>query len=138
MRCPPYGPCSGVFQRRRGFTYVSAPSIALLRRECNTLVNIPDTIIGTIFANIFASILAVFFAVCYHVYMAKSLNEYRQSHYMSVPDFAEYLGITVGTYYSIIKGRRRTTFVVMRRISQKLGVHPSDIAEFVIPEPREQ
>jgi DNA-binding Xre family transcriptional regulator len=61
---------------------------------------------------------------------AKSLDEYRSERYMSVTEFMAFLGVASHTYYSALnrQGVRPTT---MRRIAEKLGVHPSEIAEFV-------
>ena len=62
--------------------------------------------------------------------LAKYLNEFREERYMTVDEFVSHLGITIGTFYRIMKGKRpRPT--TMRRIAEKLEVHPSDIEEFV-------
>ncbi len=63
----------------------------------------------------------------------KSLNEYRLERYESVTEFIEFLGIATHTYYAAMerKGIRPST---MWRIANKLGVHPSEITEFVQPE----
>ena len=66
--------------------------------------------------------------------MVKSLNDYREDHYMSVSDFAKYLGISVHTFYSITRGDRPTNYSTMRKVAEKLGVHPSAIAEFARPQ----
>jgi hypothetical protein len=60
----------------------------------------------------------------------RSLNEYRLERYQSITEFIEFLGIATHTYYSAIarEGIRPST---MRRIAEKLGVHPSEITEFV-------
>lgn len=60
---------------------------------------------------------------------AKPLDEYRQDRYETVVEFANFLDIAVHTYYKILRGERpRVT--TMRRIADKLGVHPSEITEF--------
>ena len=61
---------------------------------------------------------------------AKSLNEYRLEGYMDVTDFVAFLGIATHTYYSALN-REGIRLATMRRIAEKLGVHPSEIAEFV-------
>lgn len=64
--------------------------------------------------------------------MAKSLNQYREEHYMSVTDFARFLGVSVHTFYSIVRGEKRAQYATMRRVAERLGVHPTDIEEFVL------
>ncbi len=62
--------------------------------------------------------------------LAKPLNEFREERYMTVDEFVSHVGITIGTFYRILRGQRpRPT--TMRRIAEKLDVHPSDITEFV-------
>jgi hypothetical protein len=60
---------------------------------------------------------------------ARPLDDYRRERYMSVTEFIEFLGVGTHTYYAALAGRgtRPTT---MRRIAEKLGVHPSEISEF--------
>ena len=48
---------------------------------------------------------------------------------MSVADFAQFLGISIQTYYSITRGKH-LRWSTMRRVAEKLGVSPSEIAEF--------
>jgi DNA-binding Xre family transcriptional regulator len=66
---------------------------------------------------------------------AKSLNEYRLERYMDVVDFVAFLGIATHTYYSALN-REGIRLATMRRIAEKLGVHPSDISEFEIRHPK--
>ncbi len=61
--------------------------------------------------------------------MAKGLTEYREERYMSVDEFVQLLGISTRTLYTILKGKR-PRLTTMRRIAEKLGVHPTDIEEF--------
>ena len=63
--------------------------------------------------------------------MAKRLEDYRMERYMTVTEFTEFLDIAIHTFYSIVKDRRRPRVTTMRRVAEKLGVHPSDIEEFV-------
>ena len=64
------------------------------------------------------------------VMAAKPLNRYRENLYLTVDEFAEYIGVSLRTLYRITSGERpRVT--TMRRIAEKLGVHPSDITEFL-------
>lgn len=64
--------------------------------------------------------------------MAKPLNSYREDLYLTVDEFARHLGVSLHTFYKIVRGERpRVT--TMRRIAEKLGVHPRDIQEFVLP-----
>jgi DNA-binding Xre family transcriptional regulator len=62
--------------------------------------------------------------------MARPLNTYREDRYMTVREFADFLGISLHTFYKIIRGEH-PRFTTMRRIAEKLDVHPSDITEFV-------
>jgi transcriptional regulator with XRE-family HTH domain len=62
---------------------------------------------------------------------SKSLEAYREERYLSVAEFAQLLGITAQTYYGIIRGKR-PRWVTMRRVAEKLAVHPSEISEFVL------
>lgn len=59
----------------------------------------------------------------------KSLDVYRIELYMSVAEFAKYVGISIQTYYGITRGVR-PRWSTMRRVAERLGVHPSEIAEF--------
>lgn len=71
---------------------------------------------------------------------AKPLDQYREDLYMTVVQFAEYLDIAPHTYYKIVRprpGERPPTPTTMRRIAEKLGVHPSDIIEFARKPSRE-
>lgn len=63
---------------------------------------------------------------------AKRLNTYREERYMSVAEFAEFLGISLHTFYKIARGER-PRLTTMRRIAEKLDVHPSEIKEFSHP-----
>ncbi len=65
--------------------------------------------------------------------MAKSLRQYREELYLTAPEFADHLGIALDTLYRIQKGER-PRITTMRKIAEKLGVHPSEITDFV---PRE-
>lgn len=61
--------------------------------------------------------------------MAKPLNSYREELYLTVDEFARHLGISLHTFYKIVRGERpRVT--TMRRVAEKLGVTPGDIEEF--------
>jgi predicted transcriptional regulator len=62
--------------------------------------------------------------------MARRLNEFREDRYMSVNEFVGFLNISLHTFYKIIRGDR-PRLTTMRRIAEKLGVHPSEITEFV-------
>ncbi len=63
--------------------------------------------------------------------MARPLDEYRREKYLTVIEFAELLGIAVQTLYSITRDKKQPRVTTMRRIAEKLEVHPSDITEFV-------
>jgi DNA-directed RNA polymerase specialized sigma54-like protein len=63
----------------------------------------------------------------------KSLDDYRRERYETVTEFITFLGIGNHTYYAAMAGLVRPT--TMRRIAEKLGVHPSEISEFL---PRER
>ena len=65
--------------------------------------------------------------------MAKALNQYREERYLTVDEFAELLGITPRTLYRITKGEVHPRPTTMRKIAERLGVHPSEIAEFAPP-----
>lgn len=62
--------------------------------------------------------------------MPKTLNDYREERYMGVTEFVKFLDISLHTFYTSIRGKRPRPST-MRRIAEKLGVHPSDITEFV-------
>jgi predicted transcriptional regulator len=63
--------------------------------------------------------------------MAKPLNQFREELYLTVDEFAKHLGISLHTLYKVMRGERpRVT--TMRRIAEKLGVHPSDVSEFAV------
>jgi transcriptional regulator with XRE-family HTH domain len=62
--------------------------------------------------------------------MAKRLAEYRAERYLTVDEFSELLGITPRTLYRIMRGETKPRPTTMRRIAEKLGVHPRDITEF--------
>jgi hypothetical protein len=62
---------------------------------------------------------------------AKALNEYRLERYMDVAQFAAFLDIAPHTYYAALN-REGVRLATMRRIAEKLGVHPSEISEFVV------
>ena len=61
--------------------------------------------------------------------MARLLNEFREERYMSVNEFVGFLDISIHTCYKIMHGER-PRLTTMRRIAEKLGVHPADVAEF--------
>jgi hypothetical protein len=63
---------------------------------------------------------------------ARPLDDYRRDRYESVTEFITFLGIGNHTYYAALAGLVRPT--TMRRIAEKLGVHPSEIAEFAPPQ----
>lgn len=65
----------------------------------------------------------------YLLMAARPLDDYREDLYMTVVQFAKHLDIAPHTYYKIIRGERPTP-TTMRRIADRLGVHPSEIAEF--------
>jgi plasmid maintenance system antidote protein VapI len=62
--------------------------------------------------------------------MSRPLNEYREERYMSINEFVKFLGISAHTFYAAVEGRR-LHMRTMRKIAEKLGVHPSEIEEFV-------
>lgn len=61
----------------------------------------------------------------------KTLKQYRAEQYMTVDEFAVFLEVAPDTVYRLQAGRvehiRPST---MRKIAKKLGVHPSEVAEF--------
>lgn len=59
----------------------------------------------------------------------KSLEDYREEHYMSVSEFAEKLGISPHTYKKIVDGSP-VRYSIMRRVAEALEVKPGEIAEF--------
>ncbi len=62
--------------------------------------------------------------------MSRHLNEYREERYMSINEFVKFLGISAHTFYAAVEGKR-LRMGTMRKIAEKLGVHPSEIEEFV-------
>ena len=70
------------------------------------------------------------------VAMAKPLNEYREERYLTVDEFADLLGVTPQTLYRIMRGiKPRPTTI--RKIAERLAVHPTEIVEFVRKRPDE-
>ena len=65
--------------------------------------------------------------------LAKSLNEFREERYLSVDEFAKLLGVSTRTLYNIIGGKR-PRLTTMRRIAEKLEVHPTEVSEFTSKE----
>lgn len=63
--------------------------------------------------------------------MAKVLNDYRVERYLTVDEFAELLGVTPQTLYRIARGETHPRPTTIRKIAKRLGVHPTEIAEFV-------
>ncbi len=63
--------------------------------------------------------------------MAKRLAEFRAELYLTIDEFADLIGITPRTLYRIMRGETQSRPTTIRRIAEKLKVHPSDIAEFV-------
>jgi hypothetical protein len=63
--------------------------------------------------------------------MARPLDDYRRERYMSVTEFIDFLDLSPHTYYAALAGRG-TRPSTMRKIAEKLGVHPGDIREFEI------
>jgi len=66
--------------------------------------------------------------------MARPLHDYRRECYMTVEEFVDFLGISLRTFYNIL-GKKSPRVTTMRRVAKKLGVHPSDIEEFVYKSP---
>ena len=62
--------------------------------------------------------------------MARSLHDYRRERYMTVEELVDFLGISLRTFYNIL-GKKSPRVTTMRRVSERLGLHPSDIEEFV-------
>ena len=61
----------------------------------------------------------------------RHLREWRASQLFSLRALAEAAAITPRTLTDIEYGRRKPTYLTMRRISQALGVAPAEIIEFV-------
>lgn len=59
----------------------------------------------------------------------KHLMDYREDLYLTMDEYAKLLDVTVETLYKIKRGHRPRPNT-MRKIAEKLGVHPSEIAEF--------
>ncbi len=63
--------------------------------------------------------------------MPKPLMKFRDELYMTIDEFALHLGVTPRTLYRITEGvKPRPTTI--RKIAEKLKVHPSEISEFVV------
>jgi transcriptional regulator with XRE-family HTH domain len=62
--------------------------------------------------------------------MVKSLREYREERYETIAEFVAFLEVAADTLYRIQRGER-PRISTMRKIADKLGVHPGDIEEFV-------
>lgn len=58
----------------------------------------------------------------------KPLDEYRRERYLTVDEFVALLGVSLRTYYRMQERQPRIT--TMRHVAEKLGVHPSEVAEF--------
>ncbi len=61
---------------------------------------------------------------------SKPLNEYRRTLYLTVEEFAHHLDVAADTTYRIQRGEQ-PRLSTMRKIASKLGVHPTEIEEFV-------
>lgn len=61
----------------------------------------------------------------------KKLMDYRAPLYLTIDEYAKHLGVTVQTLYAIQKGHKPRPNT-MRRIAEKLGVHPSEVVEFAL------
>ena len=61
--------------------------------------------------------------------MARPLAEYRADRFMTVSEFADFLGVAADTIYRIQRGERPRVSTI-RKIAERLQVHPNDIAEF--------
>lgn len=70
--------------------------------------------------------------------MAKSLNEYKDDYYMGVEQFVKFLGISVQTYYTIIRREKQPRPSTIWKIANKLKVHPREIEEFARPQREEE
>lgn len=66
--------------------------------------------------------------------LPQSLEDYRQNAFLTVDEFAVRLGVSIGTYYRLLKGTSDIT--TKRRVAAHLGVPPGMIAEFVPPPSR--
>jgi len=53
---------------------------------------------------------------------------------MSINEFVKFLGISAHTFYAAVEGKR-LRMGTMRKIAEKLEVHPSEIEEFVHKRP---
>ena len=60
----------------------------------------------------------------------KPLREWRTGRLWSVRDLATAAGVTHKTVIQLEYGRQRASYGTMRRISEALGVEPSEITEF--------
>ena len=63
---------------------------------------------------------------------AKTLSDYRAERYLTVDEFAELIGVTPQTLYRIARGETHARPTTIRKIAKSLGVHPTEIAEFVV------
>lgn len=66
--------------------------------------------------------------------MVRTLKQHRGACYLSTRELAKKADLSVDTIWRIENGDyQRLRPATMRKIAEVLGVHPSEIAEFVVP-----
>ncbi len=63
--------------------------------------------------------------------MPRTLKEARMGAYLTTRELAKRAGVAASTLWRIEQGKHIPHISTMRKIADVLGVHPSDIAEFV-------
>jgi transcriptional regulator with XRE-family HTH domain len=72
--------------------------------------------------------------MCYHrreeVASMKPLREHRRGKFLSIEDLAAKAGVSTKTIVETELGRTQPKFRTIRKVSDALGVSPSEVAEF--------
>jgi len=60
----------------------------------------------------------------------RSLREHRHARFISIEDLAARAGVSTKTIVDTELGRTQPKFRTIRKISEALGIEPSEVAEF--------
>ena len=60
----------------------------------------------------------------------RSLREHRHARFISIEDLAAKAGVSTKTIVDTELGRTQPKFRTIRKISEALGIEPSDVVEF--------
>jgi DNA-binding XRE family transcriptional regulator len=63
--------------------------------------------------------------------MVMTLKQHRERAFLTTRELAEKAHVSPATFWRIEEGKVKPHPTTMRKIAEALGVHPSEIAEFV-------